>query len=341
MCIRDSFVTRSATVNCIDDSLSATASSTCTPNGAISTKTSKFTITNSSTDSKQVEVQYSTDNATYLPMGTQTVTNTQPYVDDRIFTTNYFTYRYRILGTTNWSPAVLSMAPSDCSTPTNVISAYNTNQCESGSSIAKLTIVNPGQAATVIYDININNQGWQSGGSTLVNGTFTSSGVKVPANTSFQWRYKLVTDSVYKYVDDIANNCSPGSSISAVTEILCLQDGGSKEARLRIINVGSQSVSVMYNYRINNGSTVSGSAPISINPNSSGYSIQVPLNDGDQIVFGYKLTSDTSYQQTPSKSTSECGPGLINPQLIQTISECTQNTAVSTCLLYTSPSPRD
>ena len=86
----------------------------------------------------------------------------------------------------------------------------------------------------------------------------------------------------------------------------------------------------MYNYRINNGSTVSGSAPISINPNSSGYSIQVPLNDGDQIVFGYKLTSDTSYQQTPSKSTSECGPGLINPQLIQTISECTQNTAVST-----------
>ena len=85
----------------------------------------------------------------------------------------------------------------------------------------------------------------QSGGNALVNGTFTSSGVKVPANTSFQWRYKLVTDSVYKYVDDIANNCSPGSSISAVTEILCLQDGGSKEARLRIINVGSQSVSVM------------------------------------------------------------------------------------------------
>ena len=69
---------------------------------------------------------------------------------------------------------------------------------------------------------------------------------------------------------------------------------------------------------------------ISINPNSSGYSIEVDLNDGDQIVFGYKLTSDTSYQQTPPKSTSECGPGLINPQLIQTISECTANTAVST-----------
>ena len=30
---------------------------------------------------------------------------------------------------------------------------------------------------------------------------------------------------------------------------------------------------------------MSGSAPISINPNSSGYSIQVPLNDGDQIIF--------------------------------------------------------
>ena len=328
----DNFVTRSATVNCIDDSLSATTSSTCTPNGAISTKTSKFTITNSSADSKQVEVQYSTDNANYLPMGTHTVTNLQPYVDDRIFTTNYFTYRYRILGTTNWSPTVISMAPSDCSTPTNVISAYNTNQCESGSSIAKLTIVNPGQAATVIYDININNEGWQSGGNALVNGTFTSSGVKVPANTSFQWRYKLVSDTTYKFVNDIANNCSPGSSISAITEILCPQDGdgSEKSARLRIINVGSQSVSVMYNYKINNGSTVSGSAPVPINPNSSGYSIQVPLNDGDQIVFGYKLTSDTSYQQTPSKSTSECGTGLLNPELIQTISECTQNFAVST-----------
>ena len=145
------------------------------------------------------------------------------------------------------------MAPTDCSTPTNVISAYNTNQCESGSSIAKLTIVNPGQAATVIYDININNEGWQSGGSTLVNGTFTSSGVKVPANTSFQWRYKLVSDTTYKFVNDIANNCSPGSSISAITEINCVADTGIKLARLRIINVGSQSVSVMYNYRINNG----------------------------------------------------------------------------------------
>ena len=89
----DTFVTRTATVNCIDDSLSASTSNTCTPNGATSTKTSKFTITNSSTDSKQVEVQYSTDNATFLPMGTHTVTNTQPYVDDRLFTTNYFTYR--------------------------------------------------------------------------------------------------------------------------------------------------------------------------------------------------------------------------------------------------------
>ncbi len=328
----DNFVTRSATVNCIDDSLSATTSTTCTPNGAISTKTSKFTITNSSADSKQVEVQYSTDNANYLPMGTHIVTNLQPYVDDRIFTTNYFTYRYRISGTTNWSPTVISMAPSDCSTPTNVISAYNTNQCESGSSIAKLTIVNPGQAATVIYDININNEGWQSGGNALVNGTFTSSGVKVPANTSFQWRYKLVSDTTYKFVNDIANNCSPGSSISAITEILCPQDGdgSEKSARLRIINVGSQSVSVMYNYKINNGSTVSGSAPVPINPNSSGYSIQVPLNDGDQIVFGYKLTSDTSYQQTPSKSTSECGIVELNPELIQTISECTQNVAVST-----------
>ena len=327
----DNFLTRSASVNCIDDSLSASTSNTCTPNGATSTKTSKFTITNSSTDSKQVEVQYSTDNVAFLPMGTHTVTNTQPYVDDRLFTTNYFTYRYRILGTTNWSPTEISIAPSDCSTPTNVISAYNTNECESGSSFAKLTILNPGQAATVIYDININNAGWQSGGSNSVNGTFTSAGIKVPANTPFQWRYKLLSDTDYNYVDGTANNCSQASSITAVTEIICPEDTSSKTARLRIINVGSQSVSAMYNYTINNGSVQSGSAPVPINPNSSGYSIEVPLNTGDQIVFGYKLTSDTSYQQTPSKSTSECGIDLIsNPQLIQTISECTANTAVST-----------
>ena len=141
----------------------------------------------------------------------------------------------------------------------------------------------------------------------------------------------MLSDTTYNYVDGTANNCSQASSITAVTEIICPEDTSSKTARLRIINVGSQSVSAMYNYTINNGSVQSGSAPVPINPNSSGYSIEVPLNTGDQIVFGYKLTSDTSYQQTPSKSTSECGIEFFsNPQLIQTISECTANTAVST-----------
>ena len=34
--------------------------------------------------------------------------------------------------------------------------------------------------------------------------------------------------------------------------------------------------------------TQSGPASVSINPTSSNYSIEVPLNDGDQIVFEYK-----------------------------------------------------
>ena len=108
-------------------------------------------------------------------MGTHTVSSLQPYVDSRLFTTNYYTYRYRISGTTNWSQPVVNVAPSDCSTVTNVISAYNTNECVDGSSFAKLSIVNPGQVATVIYDININNAGWQSVGSPSVNGTYTST----------------------------------------------------------------------------------------------------------------------------------------------------------------------
>ena len=329
---QDNFLTRSTSVNCIDDSLSASATPTCTPNGATSTKTSGFTITSSSTDSKQVEVQYSTDSATYLGMGTHTVSSLQPYVDSRPFTTNYYTYRYRISGTTNWSQPVVNVAPSDCSTVTNVISAYNTNECVDGSSFAKLSIVNPGQVATVIYDININNAGWQSVGSPSVNGTYTSpGGVKIPANTPFQWRYKLATDTDYKFVPGTGNDCSQANAITAVTEIICPADNSSKSAKLRIINVGPQSVSAMYNYSINNGPSQSGPAPVSINPTSSNYSIEVPLNDGDQIVFEYKLTSDASYQQTPSKSTSECGDGLIsNPQLIQTISECTESAAVST-----------
>ena len=88
----------------------------------------------------------------------------------------------------------------------------------------------------------------------------------------------MLSDTDYNYVDGTANNCSQASSITAVTEIICPEDTSSKTARLRIINVGSQSVSAMYNYTINNGSVQSGSAPVPINPNSSGYSIEVPLN---------------------------------------------------------------
>ena len=69
---------------------------------------------------------------------------------------------------------------------------------------------------------------------------------------------------------------------------------------------------------------------LSINPNSSVYGSEVPLTTGDQIVYRYKTTSETQYLETPIKSGSDCGSTTNNPVLIQTISECNANSAVST-----------
>jgi hypothetical protein len=101
------------------------------------------------------------------------------------------------------------------------------------------------------------------------------------------------------------------------------------KAVLTIVNTGSQTTNVMYDYKINNGLYQTG-AVIPINANANATSIEVPLNSGDQIVFRYKATSDTQYLETPVKLASDCGSTPNNPSLVQTISECSANTAVST-----------
>jgi len=326
------YLTRSETVDCTSANLTATQSSTCTPSGTTSVKNSTFTISNGSTNSAQVEIQYSTDNITWSNVGIQTITNSQPYSVNKVMTTNYVIYRYRIYSSTNqnaWQQVVV-MAPVDCSTTTtSSVTAYNNNECLNNTPVAKLTIINPNSTAIVVsYDISINGGSWQSVGNTSVVNSFTSSAFSIPQNSTFQWRYKTSAETIYKYVTATTQNCAQVTSINAVPEIVCT-NSNNPSAKLQIFNTGSQSVNVMYDYKINNGVYQSGGI-LSINPNSSVYGSEVPLTTGEQIVYRYKTTSETQYLETPIKSGSDCGSTPNNPVLIQTISECTANSTVST-----------
>jgi hypothetical protein len=326
------YLTRSETVDCTSANLTATQNSTCTPSGTTSVKNSTFTISNGSTNSAQVEIQYSTDNITWSNVGIQTITNSQPYSVNKVMTTNYVIYRYRIYSSTNqnaWQQVVV-MAPVDCSTTTtSSVTAYNNNECLNNTPVAKLTIINPNSTAIVVsYDISINGGSWQSVGNTSVVNSFTSSAFSIPQNSTFQWRYKTSAETTYKYVTATTQNCAQVTSINAVPEIVCT-NSNNPSAKLQIFNTGSQSVNVMYDYKINNGVYQSGGI-LSINPNSSVYGSEVPLTTGDQIVYRYKTTSETQYLETPIKSGSDCGSTPNNPVLIQTISECTANSTVST-----------
>jgi hypothetical protein len=326
------YLTRSETVDCTSANLTATQNSTCTPSGTTSVKNSTFTISNGSTNSAQVEIQYSTDNITWSNVGIQTITNSQPYSVNKVMTTNYVIYRYRIYSSTNqnaWQQVVV-MAPVDCSTATtSSVTAYNNNECLNNTPVAKLTIINPNSTAIVVsYDISINGGSWQSVGNTSVVNSFTSSAFSIPQNSTFQWRYKTSAETTYKYVTATTQNCAQVTSINAVPEIVCT-NSNNPSAKLQIFNTGSQSVNVMYDYKINNGVYQSGGI-LSINPNSSVYGSEVPLTTGDQIVYRYKTTSETQYLETPIKSGSDCGSTPNNPVLIQTISECTANSTVST-----------
>ena len=326
------YLTRSETVDCTSANLTATQSSTCTPSGTTSVKNSTFTISNGSTNSAQVEIQYSTDNITWSSVGIQTITNSQPYSVNKVMTTNYVIYRYRIYSSTNqnaWQQVVV-MAPVDCSTTTtSSVTAYNNNECLNNTPVAKLTIINPNSTAIVVsYDISINGGSWQSVGNTSVVNSFTSSAFSIPQNSTFQWRYKTSAETIYKYVTATTQNCAQVTSINAVPEIVCT-NSNNPSAKLQIFNTGSQSVNVMYDYKINNGVYQSGGI-LSINPNSSVYGSEVPLTTGEQIVYRYKTTSETQYLETPIKSGSDCGSTPNNPVLIQTISECTANSTVST-----------
>ena len=325
------YLTRTETVDCTSANLTTTQSSTCTPSGTTSLKNSTFTIYNGSTNSAQVEIQYSTDQMTWSNVGIQTITNSQPYSINRVMTTSYVIYRYRIYSSTNqnaWQQVVV-MAPADCSTTTSSVTAYNNNECLNNSPVAKLTIINPNSTAVnVQYDISINGGNWQSVGNTSVVNNFTSAAYAVPLNSTFQWRYKTLTETTYQYVSATAQNCAQVSSINAVPEIVCT-DSNSPTAKLQIFNTGSQSVNVQYDYKINNGNWQSGGI-LPINPNASVIGSEIPITPGDQIVFRYKTTSETQYLETPVKSGVDCGSTPNNPVLIQTISECTANSAVST-----------
>jgi len=326
------YLTRSETVDCTSANLTATQSSTCTPSGTTSVKNSTFTISNGSTNSAQVEIQSSSDNVNWSNIGIQTITNSQPYSVNKVMTTNYVIYRYRIYSSTNqnaWQQVVV-MAPVDCSTTTtSSVTAYNNNECLNNTPVAKLTIINPNSTAIVVsYDISINGGSWQSVGNTSVVNSFTSSAFSIPQNSTFQWRYKTSAETTYKYVTGTTQNCAQVTSINAVPEIVCT-NSNNPTAKLQIFNTGSQSVNVMYDYKINNGVYQSGGI-LSINPNSSVYGSDVPLTTGDQIVYRYKTTSETQYLETPIKSGSDCGSTTNNPVLIQTISECNANSAVST-----------
>ena len=322
------YKTRTESVNCTDANLVPTQNTTCTPSGTTSIKNSTFTISNTSSTTAQVEVAYTTDNLTWTSLGTQAISTSQPYSTNNVLTTNYIIYRYRVFNATAPNPWVqeIVMSPDECATIITTVSAYITNECISGSPVTKLTIINPSStAAFVSYDISINGASFQTVDSTSVTGNFTSASVAVPENSTFQWRYKTSAETTYKTVNGTAKNCSQPSSLTGFTDIVCDSNDGTK-AVLNIVNAGDQTINVMYDYKINNGSYQTG-AVIPVNANDSAKSIQVPLNSGDQIIFRYKTTSDTQYKETPSRSETDCGSNPMNPMLGTSVAECFNNTS--------------
>ena len=121
--------------------------------------------------------------------------------------------------------------------------------------------------------------------------------------------------------------------MSGFTEITCSQQNGgvatSPQAELVISNFGSQAVSVMYDYKIDNGQYQSGSV-LSVNPNTTLRVPKISIGESQSIVFRYKSTSDNEYQFTDARTGEECGSTLNNPALILTIGECSANVADST-----------
>ena len=327
MCIRDS---------CTSANLTATQNTSCDVSGTAAIKKSTFTISNTSSNTAQVEIAYSTNNISWTSQGIQTITSSQPYSINQTMTTNFIIYRYRIYNATNpnnWQYENI-MAPADCSPTTSSVSAYTTNECINNSPQAKLTIINPNSTAVVVsYDISINGGGWQSVGNTSVMGNFTTNPYPVPANSTFQWRYKTSTETEYKFAVGTAENCSQASSLSGFTEITCSQQNGgvatSPQAELVISNFGSQAVSVMYDYKIDNGQYQSGSV-LSVNPNTTLRIPKISIGESQSIVFRYKSTSDNEYQFTDARTGIECGSTLNNPEMILTLGECSANVADST-----------
>ena len=330
------YLTRTETVDCTSANLTATQNTSCDVNGTSATKKSTFTISNTSSNTAQVEIAYTTNNISWTSQGIQTITSSQPYSINQTMTTNFIIYRYRVYNATNqnsWQYENI-MAPADCSPETFSVSAYSANECINNSPQAKLTIINPNSTAVVVsYDISINGGGWQSVGNTSVMGNFTTNAYPVPANSTFQWRYKTSTETEYKFASGTAENCSQVSSLSGFTEITCSQQVGNvatgPQAELVISNFGSQAVSVMYDYKIDNGQYQSGSV-LSVNPNTTLRVPKISIGESQSIVFRYKSTSDNEYQFTDARTGEECGSTLNNPELILTIGECSANVADST-----------
>ena len=121
--------------------------------------------------------------------------------------------------------------------------------------------------------------------------------------------------------------------MSGFTEITCSQQNGNvatgPQAELVISNFGSQAVSVMYDYKIDNGQYQTGSV-LSVNPNTSLRVPKITIGESQSIVFRYKSTSDSVYQFTDARTGIECGSTLNNPEMILTLGECSTNIVTST-----------
>ena len=316
--------------------MTATQNTSCDVSGTTAVKKSTFTISNTSSNTAQVEIAYSTNNTSWTSQGIQTISSSQPYSINQTMTTNYIIYRYRVYNATNpnnWQYENI-MAPADCSPTTSSVSAFNTNLCINNNPQAKLNIINPNSTEVVVsYDISINGGAWQAVGTTSGIENFPTNAYPVPANSTFQWRYKTSTETEYKYASGTAENCSQVSSLSGFTEITCSQQNGNvatgPQAQLVISNFGSQAVSVMYDYKIGDGQYLSGSV-LSVNPNESLRVPKINIAESQSIVFRYKSTSDTEYQFTDARTGVECGSTINNPQMILTLNECSANVADAT-----------
>ena len=230
--------------------------------------------------------------------------------------------------------------------------------CSSGAATYTFTMSNGGSATTAAYfevqyrvvDVDGNNGAWQS---KLTNqsvgiGSSASTTQSINVGEKIQWKYRTSTNSGSfsgSYTEETASSAVSCSIDVAASQALSTCSGASKTSTFTMSNSSSATTTAFFNvqYKIDSGSyqTHSGGASVSVGINGSATLTQSVPN-GSTITWQYRTsqfsgTFSGSYTAIAASDTVTCN----TPAVSALQGTCSSGSSDITCLLYTSPSPRD